>query len=149
MKRFLTIFIIPVLMLTGCTTVVTKENAASFDTWELCTLLYDPNSLYSDWISMEEEDSAIRAELEKRGFSSEADCSIQSVAKRKCDNYGFKPGTTEHTQCRLDVEHHIKEMKQMKKSAHDAEQSDAAIQVQQQQIIQQQQQSLMRPWWSW
>ncbi|MCG7990584.1 MAG: hypothetical protein JAY98_03495 [Candidatus Thiodiazotropha lotti] len=160
MKGLLAISIITVPMLTGCAAYVTKENSATFDTWELCTLLYEPHSLYSSWTSMEEEDSVIREELKKRGFLSKADCSIESIAKAKCNHYGFTSGTTEYAKCRMDVEHHIKEMKQMKKSAQDATEAAEAIQaqqiqnsIQQQQIIHQQQwqlqQNQMKPWWSW
>ncbi len=133
-------------LLSGCSAYVTKENSTTFDTWELCTLLYDPHSLYSSWISIKEEDSVIRAELETRGFYSRTDCSIASLAKAKCDGIGFKAGTTEHAQCRLDVELNIRKMKQMKKSAQDAQEAAEAMQSQQilnsmqlQQIQQQQQ----------
>ncbi len=119
------------LLFSGCAAVVTNENSATFDTWELCTLLYDPHSLYSNWVSMEEEDDVIRAELKNRGFLSKADCSIDSLARAKCDGLGFKAGTAEYAECNLTVELHIKEMKQMKKSAHDAEAAAAAIQSQQ------------------
>ena len=118
-------------LLSGCAAVVTKENSASFDTWELCTLLYDPHSLYSNWISDEEENRFIRTELERRGINSKDDCSIESLAQAKCDGLGFKAGTTDYAKCNLDVELHIKEMKQMKKSAQDAEEAAAAIQSQQ------------------
>lgn len=118
-------------LLSGCTALVTKDNSASFDSWELCTLLYDPHSLYSSWISMEEENNVIRAELKRRGILSKADCSIESLVKTKCDDLGFKEGTSEHAKCRLDVELHIKEMKQAKKAAHDANEAAAAIQSQQ------------------
>ncbi|MET0082685.1 MAG: hypothetical protein ABW079_06695 [Sedimenticola sp.] len=131
MKGLRAITIITVSILTGCTAVVTKENSETFDTWELCTLLHDPYSLYSSWIPMEEENNVIRAELEKRGIATKADCSIESLTKTKCDSYGFTPGTKEYAKCRLDVEHHIKEMKQMKKSAQDAKEAAEATQTQQ------------------
>tara|TARA_R110002124_G_scaffold229799_2_gene394956 strand:+ start:5823 stop:6374 length:552 start_codon:yes stop_codon:yes gene_type:complete len=131
MRGFLVIVIAISAMLTGCTAYVTKENSSAFDTWELCTLLYDPHSLYSGWISMEDEDSIIKAELKKRGFLSKADCSIDSIAQAKCDDYGVKSGTSEYAKCRLDTEHYINMMKQMKKAAHEAEEAAATAEAQQ------------------
>ncbi len=133
-------------LLSGCVAVVTEENSASFDTWELCTLLYDPHSLYSNWISNEEENGVIKTELERRGFNTKDDCTIESLAKTKCINFGFKEGTNDYAKCNLDVELHIKKMKHLKKAAHDAQDAAAATQslqiynsIQLQQIQQQQQ----------
>lgn len=123
--------ILLVFLLSGCTAYVTKENSTDFETWELCTLLYNPHSLYSNWISDEEENRVIRAELEKRGFISKDSCSIESIAKAKCDSLGLKEGTNDYAKCRLDVEYHVEEMKQMKKSAREAKEAAAVIQYQQ------------------
>ena len=118
-------------VLTGCVAYVTKENASSFATWELCTLLYNPNSLYSDWIPVEEEDSVIRAELERRGLHTQADCSVESLAEAKCGDFGFDAGTPDYAKCRMDVEQHIKEMRQQKKASYEAKQAAEAAQYQQ------------------
>lgn len=131
MKRLLLLAVTTVPILTGCVSYVTKENSSSFATWELCTLLYDPQSLYSDWISMENEDSIIRTELASRGLRTKADCSVESQAKSKCDDYGFKAGTTDYANCRIDVEQHIEEMKQLKKAANESRQAAEAAQAQQ------------------
>ena len=111
------------LLVSGCSAYVTEENSSDFDTWELCTLLHNPESLYSSWVPLEEENEVIRAELEKRGYISKEDCSIESIAKSKCVNLGFKEGTSDYAQCHLDVELHIAEMKQIKKSARETEEA--------------------------
>ena len=117
------------ISLQGCTAYVTKDNSADFDTWELCTLLHNPESLYSSWVSNEEENGVIRTELEKRGFTSKDDCSTESIAQTKCDSLGIKEGSGDYAKCQLDVELHIAEMKQMKKSARDAQESAAAAAI--------------------
>lgn len=131
MKRYSILSAASLLSLVACSPLVTKENSASFPSWELCTLLYNPESIYSDWISMEDENEVIRRELSRRGIATLEDCSIRSLARSSCDSYGFKPDSTEYSQCLLDVESHIEQMKQMKKAAHDAELASDAAQASQ------------------
>ncbi|WP_286241145.1 hypothetical protein [Neptuniibacter halophilus] len=118
-------------MLSGCMALVTKDNASTFETWELCTLLYNPTSLYSDWINIEEENIDIAAELSRRGVHTETQCSVPAIAESKCLAYGFQADTNDFARCRIDVEQHIQQMKQMKKAAHDAQLASEALQAQQ------------------
>lgn len=117
-----------VFLLSGCSAVVTRENAKGFDSWELCTLLYNPTSIYADWISMDDEDAAIRQELLRRGISSQDQCTFESLAERKCINVGFKQDTTEFANCRLTAEQNFNKLLLAKKSAHDSNNAAAANQ---------------------
>lgn len=123
--------LLTVASMSGCSALVTSENSYSFDSWELCTLLHNPESLYSNWISMDEEDAVIRRELARRGILTKQQCTFESLSEAKCSEVGFVQGTDAFAQCRLDTEQNYKELFIAKKQAHDAR---TAAEIQQNQI---------------
>lgn len=99
MKRLLFLFSFAFL-LNGCSTQVVKEdNAATFHTWELCTLLYRPNQMYSNWYVDEDENKNIENELIKRGISDEKSCTVVELAKRQCIEFGYITKTQNFIDC--------------------------------------------------
>ena len=102
MKKLTLILILPLyaFLLSSCSTmVVKKDNASTFDTWELCTLLYRPNQMYSDWHIDEEENKNIEKELNKRGIFDKKSCNIVELAKRQCIEFGYKSTTQNFIDC--------------------------------------------------
>jgi patatin-like phospholipase/acyl hydrolase len=104
------IFTFVVSSLSGCYSLVVKEdNAPSFETWELCTLLYRPNQMYPNWKVEEEENNTMEIELRKRGIHSSKSCEIIEISKRQCSNYGFSLGSSKHTDCTQETFNDIKD----------------------------------------
>ncbi len=69
-----------VLSLSGCYTIlVKKDNVSSFETWNLCTLLYKPHQLYTNWKVDEDENNLMERELKKRGIHSSKSCEIMEI----------------------------------------------------------------------
>ena len=88
------------LVLSGCSTLeVTENNSSSYDTWELCTLLYRPHQIFPDWVADEKENKTIAAELEKRGIYDEKSCTVMDLAKRECLEFGYKKDTESFAEC--------------------------------------------------
>ena len=79
--------------------VVKKENAPTFNTWELCTLLHRPNQMYSDWHVDEEENKNIKDELKKRGIFDKESCNVVELAKKQCSEFGYKSKTPDFIDC--------------------------------------------------
>jgi len=100
-KLLLTLLLsLTVLVLSGCTTLaVTENNSSSYNTWELCTLLYRPHQMYSDWVVDEEENKTIETELKKRGIYDERSCDVVELAKRECLEFGYKKDTKDFVDC--------------------------------------------------
>lgn len=149
------------ITLTGCTQVVTKDNAASFDTWKLCTLLYRPHEMYDDWIVEEDENKVMEEELQRRGVNAHQ-CSVAELAKAKCVEYGFEAQTDAYAQCRQREEQYINTMTESIRAGRAAKQAaeSAAFQrtlnqmqlqriesQQQQQILNQQLYNYQTPWY--
>jgi len=102
MKKLIIVFIplLYFLLLSGCSTMVVKEdNAPTFNTWELCTLLYRPNQMYSDWYVDEEENKNIEKELNKRGVFNKKSCNVVELAKSQCTDFGYKSETKDFIDC--------------------------------------------------
>ena len=91
-----------VLVLSGCNTLtlaVTEENSSSYNTWELCTLLYRPHQMYSDWVVDEGENKTMETELKKRGIYDEESCDIVELSKTQCIEFGYKKDTQDFVDC--------------------------------------------------
>ena len=87
-------------LLSGCSTMVVKEdNSVTFETWELCTLLYRPNQMYSDWFVDNDENNNIKRELQKRGVFDKKECEVVELAKRQCGEFGYKENTEKFIDC--------------------------------------------------
>jgi hypothetical protein len=87
------------VVLSGCTSVVTKENVSTFETWHLCALLYRPYTIYPNWVVAEEENETMRDELSNRGVTTEEGCTLSGLSKSMCDGYGFQSGSNEYAGC--------------------------------------------------
>jgi hypothetical protein len=99
-----------VLSLSGCYTIlVKKDNVSSFETWNLCTLLYKPHQLYTNWKVDEDENSLMEIELKKRGIHSSKSCEIMEISKRQCSDYGFNINTDGHVNCTQKTFNQIKD----------------------------------------
>ncbi|MBL6976719.1 MAG: hypothetical protein ISR70_01505 [Candidatus Thioglobus sp.] len=97
---FVAISSLAILLLSSCSTMVVKEeNAHTFNTWELCTLLYRPNQMYSDWYVDKEENKNIEKELNKRGVLNKKSCDVVELAKRQCTEFGHKDATQNFIDC--------------------------------------------------
>ena len=102
MKKSIIIFTLSlcIFLLSSCSTMVVKEsNSPTFNTWELCTLLYRPNQMYSDWYVDKEENKNIEKELNKRGVLDKESCNIVELAKRQCIEFGCKSITQDFVDC--------------------------------------------------
>ena len=98
--RYLLLLTTLPLLLSGCYTQVVKEdNAETFPTWELCTLLHRPNQMYSDWVSDEDELKSIENELKRRGITDKQSCEVIELAKRQCLEFGHRKGTSGFVGC--------------------------------------------------
>jgi hypothetical protein len=87
------------VVLSGCTSVVTKENVSTFETWHLCALMYRPLTVTPDWTASESDKADMQSELLSRGISTQDQCSTAELSKSMCDGYGFKSGSNEYAGC--------------------------------------------------
>ena len=97
-------------MLSGCSGMIVKEdNAPSFETWELCTLLYRPYQMWPNWTVDEDENNTMRLELRSRGIHDSKSCEIIEISRANCSEYGFNINTKEHTECTRETFNGIKQ----------------------------------------
>jgi hypothetical protein len=92
------------VVLSGCTSVVTKENVSTFETWHLCALMYRPLTVTPDWTASESDKADMQSELLSRGISTQDQCSTAELSKSMCDGYGFKSGSNEYAGCMQDTD---------------------------------------------
>jgi hypothetical protein len=92
------------VVLSGCTSVVTKENVSTFETWHLCALMYRPLTVTPDWTASESDKAGMQSELLSRGISTQDQCSTVELSKSMCDGYGFKSGSNAYAGCMQDAD---------------------------------------------